>query len=511
MNQIFPKMKYTTTLLALLSFASLSYGQASFEKKLHVGLGDVACSVRQLHDGYLLTGSQFCNGIESQCFSILRTDRDGNPVIIKEYQNIPWWFCSSNFAGNNGVVVASDSSFYLTGIIEVQGQLPDVFLMKTDYNGDSLWMKTFGGDVPMATISRDLIPTSDSTMLLYNEKETAMYYSNPWLSEVDMDGNLLWEFDIDPYPSSDPQSILLMPNGDLVISFVTFAIIGGDPAMTVARINRQGEVLWEQRFDEYPGWTYDLMHTDLVALDNGGFLVSWQRYHWTGITDHQVTFTWLDSLGNITKQQFHHDFTSFDIADMIKTKSGTIIGVGNIDVIDFPGLGWLCGWVFEMTQDGEMLWERYIQDLSLPDKISWFSNVIENDIGGITISGSILTPVGYDIWLLQLDSMGCFEPGCTGEVQVVGGVYSSTPEPERMEPKLYPNPVLGQRLFIDLPKSAALDPSAEIILFDMLGRVVKRQPFARTVDVSGLGKGTYFLKIEQGGELLDWVGKFLRG
>jgi hypothetical protein len=280
--------------------------------------------------------------------------------------------------------------------------------------------------------------------------------------------------------------------------------------MTVTRISRQGQVRWEQRFDEYED-LYQLEHTDLVALDDGGFLVSWQRFHWTPYSFDQLSLTWLDSLGNITKQQFLPDFVTFDINDLIKTKAGTIVGVGSIDVNTIPGLGRIAGWVFEMTQDGEMLWERYIQDLSLPDKISWFSNVIENDSGGITISGSILTPVGYDIWLLQLDSMGCFEPGCTGEVQVVGGVYSSTPEPKRMELKLYPNPVLGGRLFIDVPKSAALDPSTEIILFDMLGRAVRTQPFARTVDVSGLEKGTYFLKIMQGGEMLDWVGKFLRG
>ncbi|MBK8562900.1 MAG: T9SS type A sorting domain-containing protein [Saprospiraceae bacterium] len=505
-------MKYLILYASILFAANLSFGQATFEKKINVGLGDVACSVRQLQEGYLLTGSQFCNGIESQCFSIIRTDRDGNPIFIKEYQNIPWWFCSSNFAGNTCVVVAPDSSFYFTGVIEPQGQQGDVFLMKTDYNGDSLWLKVFGGNSPLISISRDIIQTSDSTLLLFSDKATGDYDSNPWLVEVDMDGNVLWEFEFgQQYIACDMQSILLMPDGDLVISYITEETLLGGPAMSVARIDRQqGQVRWERRFGEYDGY-HDLLHTGLVALDNGGFLVSWQRFNMTPHSFYQVSLTWLDSTGNITKQEFMHDFVTFHINDLIKTTKGTIVGVGDLDLYDYPGLGRLGGWVFEMTQDGEMLWERYIQDISLPDKMSYFNNVIENDSGGITISGAILTPVGYDIWLLQLDSMGCFEPGCTGEVQVVGGVYSSTPEPKRMELKLYPNPVLGERLFIDLPVSMEQEPSTEVVLFDMLGRAIRKEPLSRAVDVSGLEKGTYFLKIKQDGAMLDWVGKFLRG
>ncbi len=503
-------MKNCIAIGLIILGTNMAFSQATFSKRLHVGLGDIGCSIHQLDDGYLLSVSYFCNNdAQSQCLSILRTDPNGEMTSNVEYQNTPWWFCPSTFFGNVGAIIAPDSSYYFTGVIENNGQIGEVFLMKTDDYGDSIWLKSYG-DTSFLAVNRKIVQRTDSTLLLYNDKEVGYTDARLWLLEVDMEGNIRWEKEYgQQYLGTYAQYLHLLPNGDILMSYFTVVNPGEGTWMTVARINSQGEMLWESRFAEYDYNIWPSI-TNVVALDDGGFLVSWKRDNPDGFYHFPPIFIWLDSLGNITNQYNFPDFTAFNIADLIKTDNGTIIGVGDVDLLDYPGLGWIGGWVFAFTQDGEMLWERYIQDISLPDKIGWFTGLIETDSSGLAITGSILTPIGYDVWLLQLDSMGCFEPGCTGEIQVVGGVYNDVSETAKTEIKLYPNPVIGDQLFIELPKGLQLDIETEIIVFDIIGRQLVRQPYEHAIDISGIEKGIYFLKIIHHGRLIDWVGKFIR-
>lgn len=110
----------------------------------------------------------------------------------------------------------------------------------------------------------------------------------------------------------------------------------------------------------------------------------------------------------------------------------------------------------------------------------------------------------------KLDSMGCHEPGCIGEFQVFNGEFNSTAEPEPTGFKLYPNPVTGGRLFIEPPAGLVLGSDAEIIIYDMFGRAVKRQAFdSAAIDVSGLSRGMYCLTIESGDAISMAAAKFI--
>lgn len=481
-------------------------GQQTFSKHHDVGVGDVGASIAKRGNGYVLTGSYLCNNTESSCYFIINTDSVGTLNTVIEYHNNPWCFCTSNINGNTGYVQESDSTFYFTGAIQVNGGPFGIFLMKTDGLGDSLWMKTYGV-AGLNVYNNHLISRSDTSLLIYNEGKVAAAEYRLWLLEVDLQGNVLWEgYYGQEWDRVMPQDIIRLDNGDVVFSYLSCDETPCESfTMSVTRISPQGVTRWTSTFADFDGTLGTAPFSSLLPLDDGGFLVNYRRYHPDGpyIKDPAI-LVWLDADGNITRQYDFDDAVSTHITDMIKTSDGTIVGVGSAVLLHFNDLGPLGGYIFAMSQEGELLWERYFQDLALPDRAGWFSGLVETDSGGFAMTGTVFTPAGADTWLVQLDSMGCFEPGCTTKVQVAHGVYNTLNETES-KPKrvfsVYPNPVQGTELNI----AASFSPkeATEIMVFNMLGQIVKKQAFASTLDVSTLSPGPYMLGIRVGN---GWLG-----
>lgn len=98
-----------------------------------------AYAVRQTIDGgYIIAGSDGPNDFASSAY-LYKADADGNLVWQKRFRNALSWTAFD-------VRQTLDGGYILTGQIYNPGpQVSDVFLLKTNINGDSLWTKAFGG------------------------------------------------------------------------------------------------------------------------------------------------------------------------------------------------------------------------------------------------------------------------------------------------------------------------------------------------------------------------------
>lgn len=100
---------------------------------------DFGYSVKQTSDGgYILCGSTFSYGRGDQDYYLIRTDAAGDTVWTKTYGGAAEDVAKS-------VIQSSDGGFVITGYSKSFGDtLGDVYTIKTDALGDTLWTNHFG-------------------------------------------------------------------------------------------------------------------------------------------------------------------------------------------------------------------------------------------------------------------------------------------------------------------------------------------------------------------------------
>ncbi len=109
--------------------------------KTYGGTGsEKAYSVRQTADGgYIVAGYTTSFGAGEGDIFLIKTDAKGNIQWAKTYGG-------TGYDGASSVQQASDGGYILTGETSSFGAgLNDIFLIKTDANGNIQWTKTYGG------------------------------------------------------------------------------------------------------------------------------------------------------------------------------------------------------------------------------------------------------------------------------------------------------------------------------------------------------------------------------
>ncbi len=170
-------MKNILTLLLLLP--TVAFCQ-NWEK---IYEGCEGYSVQQTTDGgYIATGTKDHSPSLHKVY-LLKTDENGDTLWTKSIQG----------TGGIGYSVkqTTDGGFIITGLYQNGTWVSDVYLIKTDHNGNTLWTKTFGGGKPDCGYS--VQQTTDGGYIVAGySTDWNLLTENVYLIKTDSNGDTLW-------------------------------------------------------------------------------------------------------------------------------------------------------------------------------------------------------------------------------------------------------------------------------------------------------------------------------
>lgn len=122
-------------------FRTDSLGDTLWTRYYDRTTGDVGMAVEQTTDGgFIIAGLTYNNAVLTSNTYLIKTKSNGDTIWTKMYQ-------SMTTSGPYSVQQTTDGGYIVAGLIGIAGGgYPNVYLIKTDSNGDTLWTRQFGVD-----------------------------------------------------------------------------------------------------------------------------------------------------------------------------------------------------------------------------------------------------------------------------------------------------------------------------------------------------------------------------
>lgn len=162
-----------------------SDGDTLWTRKYGTADNEEACSVKQTHDGgYIMAGwvLEDTSGFWVYNLYVVRADANGDTLWT-------WRYGGHDYAYAYDIEETPDSGFVLIGKTGQVLMDYDVYLVKLDSDGDTLWTRVYGG--PDNQEGYDVELTPDGGYILTGETGDCPDF-NAYLIKVDADGDSIW-------------------------------------------------------------------------------------------------------------------------------------------------------------------------------------------------------------------------------------------------------------------------------------------------------------------------------
>jgi FlgD Ig-like domain len=402
-------------LLAMNGFAQVT-SEVLWEKTFGGNLKDGANSIQETNDGgYIMTGYSTSYSLGSYDIWLVKTDAEGNEQWNKtfgtEFQDIA-----------DIVRQTSDGGYIIGGYKGYDFQTSDswnLYLIKTDANGVEEWSKFYENTSFQGTNSLIELPEGGYIVGAYDYSEGNINFSDASYIRLNAQGEELWKVTEGQLGFDIVWDIKLASDGGIIFAGVTSTYENSLRDVMLIKRDKDGNEIWNRKIDieetDERGFSIDL--TD----DNGFVITGFKVDPNSGNKDAILIKTDSDGIVKWTKE-YAKENQSFDFVRSVITTSDNgyaIIGCvlqtsGNYNTI-----------LIKTDSQGNEKWYTYYSK-GISAELGEF--VTEININEYVIGGTITTSnTDSDMYLAKI------KVESTTDVEYIEDVVSSTST-------CYPNP-----------------------------------------------------------------------
>ncbi|MBM3330451.1 T9SS type A sorting domain-containing protein [candidate division WOR-3 bacterium] len=461
--------------LAAILLPSFLPAQITFQRT-YGGIGDDrGFSVRQTADGgYIIAGqTSIFEGSNTDVY-LIKTDSLGDTLWTRTFGG------DSNDFGFS-VRQTTDSGYIISGKTSSFGAgNEDVYLIRTNSNGDTLWTKTFGGD------SNDCGPsvqvTADGGCIITGyTRSFGMGQADVYLVKTDIHGDTMWTRTYGGTGNDNGYSVqqtvddgyIIAGNARSPSSYDVYLVktdAGGDTlwTRTYGSTGSEGGRSIQQTTDT--GYIIVAPTTSFGAESSDVYLIK---------TDARGDTQWTRTFGGRSVDQ------GFSVQQT--TDGGYIVGGLTASNGSYPSDAWL----IKTGADGSAMWTRTFGDGPYDEGRS----VQQTADGGYVVTGLTRSfgVVENDVYLIKTDSLG--------NVAVAEPKANPTRAPA-LSLTCEPNPCRGATRVSFTPTTSSSKPLT-LRMYDSQGRMVLSREVSTSsfpLSTSDLPAGAYFIRCEISGE-----------
>jgi hypothetical protein len=322
---------------------------------------------------------------------------------------LPTWY--KTYGGTSGdsgddVKQTNDGGFIIVGLTESYGKgNSDIWLIKTDAEGNEEWNKTYGGkNIDFGT---EVIQTSDGGYLILGPINYLDYYHSTWMIKTDPEGNELWNTSIGGPEAEFIQSFQQTSDGGYILVGYTTSYGKGEADVWLVKTDSNGTEQWNRTF----GTGLTEGGTAVKQTSDGGYiLVGSKIYTPPGPEDVWVIKT--NETGIMEWDRTYGGANDEDAFDVLINPDGSYIIVGSTQSYGVDGtepIGYATDntWLLKIDREGTELWNRTYGGAL----IDYGVGVQPAGDGGYVIAGATGLYMGewFDIILIKTDPSGYLE------------------------------------------------------------------------------------------------------
>lgn len=364
------------------------------------GAGDSrGFSVQQTRDGgYIATGFTGSYGAGGSDVWLVKTDSAGTEVLDKTFGGIGSDMgYSVQQTKDGGYIIAGSTSSLGAG----DG---DVWLIKTDTAGKRQWDRTFG--TAASDGARSVQQTEDGGYIMTGWVGRGGPHSGQWgdlwLMKTDANGNKTWDKSLGGTGDEEGCEVLQTQDGGYVVVGYTWPMrpTSRDCDLWFLKFDSQGNLLWQRT---YGGREFDIGQSVVQTRDGGYLLAGSTDSYGVGLYDAWLVRT--DSLGDSLWTKTLGG-PKEDVANSIrKTRDGGFVVVGSAHGGGPQSPSGV--WLIKLDSGGDTVWTRTYGG------IAWDEGncVSQTRDGGYIIVGdthreSSLDSCRMDLLLIKTDAQG---------------------------------------------------------------------------------------------------------